>query len=196
MIVLFVFPVAGTFFAILGWALVIVAAHMLSQHVKARGIFNNVLVAAVLAIIGVIAFAAVALSAVLGFAGINGMSLHSLTGLNRTAIAADNVHGLGSLIAGVVLGLVLLWIFLVGSAFFLRRSYNEIARRFGVKWFSTAALVYLIGAALAIIGVGLIIVFVAEILQAFAFYSLPDQLSEDKERPVPMTVPPPPPQQF
>ncbi len=196
MIILFILPGAGPFLAVIGWVLVMVAAYLLSQHVNARGIFSNVLVAAVLAIVGVIAFTVVALSTVLSFAGINGMGLSSLTDINRTALAAGDVHGLGSLIVGVLTGLALLWVFLVASAFFLRRSYDQIARRFNARWFSTAALVYLIGAALTIIGIGLIIVFVAEIMQAFAFYSLPDQLPEDKERPVPMTVPPPPPQQF
>lgn len=196
LVILFIFPGAGPFLAVVGWVLVIIAAYLLSQHIDNRRIFNNVLVAAILAIVGVIAFALVALSAVLSFAGINGLGLSSLTGINRTALAVGSVHGLGSLVTGVLSGLAVLWVFLIGSAFFLRRSYREIASRFNVSWFSTAALLYLIGAVLTIVAVGLVVVFVAEIIQAYAFYSLPDQLPEEKERPVPMTVPPPPPQQF
>jgi uncharacterized membrane protein len=40
--------------------------------------------------------------------------------------------------------------------------------------FSTAGLLYLIGAATAVIGVGFVILFVAEILTAVAFFSLPE----------------------
>jgi uncharacterized membrane protein len=196
MVVLFVLPGVGSALAVIGWILVIVAAYLLSQHVNDRAIFNNVLIAAILAIVGFVVLVAVALTSVLRFAGINGMALSSLANINRTAVASGSLHGLGGLIIGVVAGLALLWVFLLASALFLRRSYDEIARKFNVRMFSTAALVYLIGAALTIILVGLVVVFVAGILQAIAFYSLPDQLPSQVERPVPMTVPPPPPQQY
>ncbi len=196
MIILLIVPGIGTLLAIIGWVLVLVAVHQLSNMVGARGIFNNALVAAVLGVVGVVALAAIALSSALSFFSANGIGLGSLTSLNRTTFATSNLHGLGGLVTGIVLGLVLLWVFLVGSAFFLRRSFNEIAGKFGVTRFSTAALLFLIGAALTIVIVGLLVVFVAEILQALAFYSLPDALPSEVERPVPMTVPPPPPQQF
>jgi len=81
-----------------------------------------------------------------------------------------------SLVGGVLLGLAVLWVFLIVSAIFLRRSYGKIATFVGVGMFNTAGLLYLIGAALTILfGVGLIIVLVAAILQIVAFFSLPDQ---------------------
>lgn len=196
MIVLLIIPGIGTILAIVGWVLVLIAANQLSNMVGVRGIFNNTLIAAVLGVVGVVALAALALSSILNFAGINGMGLGSLAGMNRSSIVVSNLHGIGGLIIGLIAGLALLWVFLIASAFFLRRSFNTIADKFNVKMFSTAALVYLIGAALTIVGVGLLIVFIAEILQAMAFYSLPDLLPGQAERPVPMTVPPPPPQQF
>jgi uncharacterized membrane protein len=196
MIILLIFPGIGALLAIVGWVLVLVATYQLSNMVGARGIFNNALIAAVLGAVGVVALTAIAVSSVLNFLSTNGMSLGSLVRMNRTSLVTSNLHGFGPLAIGVITGLALLWVFLIASAFFLRRSYNEIAGKFSIRMFSTAALVYLIGAALTIIGVGLLVVFIGEILQAIAFYSLPDVLPGQAERPVPMTVPPPPPQQF
>jgi len=62
------------------------------------------------------------------------------------------------------------------SAIFLRRSYDKIGMRLNVNMFHTTGLLYLIGAALTIVIVGLLIVLIAEILQIVAFFSIPEQL--------------------
>jgi uncharacterized membrane protein len=85
-----------------------------------------------------------------------------------------------------------LWVFLLVSAVFLRKGYERIAAKLDVKMFATAALMYLIGAALTIVAVGLLVIFIASILQAFAFFRLPDEVPGTTPKPVPMTVPPPP----
>jgi uncharacterized membrane protein len=61
------------------------------------------------------------------------------------------------------------------SAIFLRRSYDKIGMRLNVNMFHTTGLLYLIGAALTIVIVGLFIVLIAEILQIVAFFSIPEQ---------------------
>ncbi len=53
--------------------------------------------------------------------------------------------------------------------------------------FRTTALIFLIGAALLIIGIGAILIFVAGILQIVAFFSIPDQMPQ----PAMATAPPP-----
>jgi hypothetical protein len=75
----------------------------------------------------------------------------------------------------VVAGLLVVWVFLVISAVFLRRAYDKMSERLGVKMFDTAATFYLIGAILTIVFVGFIILFIAEIMQAIAFFSIPDR---------------------
>jgi uncharacterized membrane protein len=48
--------------------------------------------------------------------------------------------------------------------------------------FSTAGLLYLIGAATAIIGVGFLVLLVAQILTAVAFLSIPERAREPIQR--------------
>ena len=65
--------------------------------------------------------------------------------------------------------------------------------KLNVGTFHTTGLLYLIGAALTIIFVGLVIVFIAEILQIVAFFSIPEQMPMGPQ-PMPgqMGTPPPP----
>ena len=192
--ILVIVPGAGSFLSIIGWALILFAVYELSQYGKDRGIFNNVLIAAILAIAGAVAAAVVVLGALLSFLGLSG--IEGLVSLGRTGVAqipAGSSSNLFGFLLTALGGILLLWVFVLASAFFLRRGYDRIAGRFGVKTFGTAALVYLIGAALTVILIGLVVILVAEIIQAYAFYSLPDELPEREERPAPMTVPPPPP---
>ncbi len=56
-----------------------------------------------------------------------------------------------------------------------------------MKLFGTAALLYLIGAALTIILVGFLLIFVAQILFIVAFFSLPDQLPAQPMAPTTFT---------
>jgi len=58
------------------------------------------------------------------------------------------------------------------AAYFQRKSYNVIATRLNVGMFRTAAFAYLIGAALVIILVGFIILFIAQVLFVVAFFSI------------------------
>jgi len=76
------------------------------------------------------------------------------------------------LAAGVIAGLVAVWALLVTSAVFLRRSYDSMASKLDVNTFKTAGLVFLIGAATTIIGVGFVLILVAQILLVVAFFSI------------------------
>jgi uncharacterized membrane protein len=194
---LIVVPGAGTVVAIIGWVLILVAVNQLGQLVGDRSIVNNVLVSTILTIVGLVAGVATALGSVVRFMGANGVGGFGPFDMSYNATAFTNpsdLHGLGSLIFGVLIGLAILWACLVAGALFLRRGYDKLSEKMNVRMFNTAALVFLIGAALTIVGVGLIIIFIAEILQAIAFYTLPDQVPGQDVPPVPMTAPPPPPQ--
>ncbi|VVB87829.1 Uncharacterised protein [uncultured archaeon] len=74
-----------------------------------------------------------------------------------------------------ILALVPIWIFYIASAIFLKKSYDTIASKLNISMFRTAALLYLIGAVLVIVFIGFIIIFIAEVLQAVAFFSIPEQ---------------------
>ncbi len=79
-------------------------------------------------------------------------------------------------IFGISLSLAVGAIVLLLGSWFLRRSYYRIAEATGVKYFRTAALLYVVGAALAFIGVGALVIFAAAIVEVVAFLSLPEEL--------------------
>ena len=189
MILLFVLQPWGTLLAIVGWVLVLIAVNNIADVVGDRSILRNAMIAVVLAIVGIAV-------GVLHFAKLNGWitssGLGSLRNLNSTSFTSGHVTGLGGLVVGAVIGLVLIWVFLLPSAVFLRRSFSKIASRLNVKMFATAALLYLVGAGLTIVAIGFVVLFVADLLMVVAFFSMPDDTSLEPP-PRPMVIPPPPP---
>jgi uncharacterized membrane protein len=142
------------FVSFVGYILVIIAVKDIADELQDRSIFNNILIAAATGIVGAIA-GGIVIIGVVGTAFIVGVSA----------------------ILGVITGLLIVWVFLIISALFLRRAYATIAARLGIGLFRTAATLYLIGAALTIVLVGFVVLFFAEILQAVAYFSIPDQLT-------------------
>ena len=196
MILLFVFQPFGTLLSIVGWILVLIAVNNIADVVGDRSIFTDTIIAVVLAIVGIAVGALVVLASVARFTSLNGLTMfsgpNSLRSLNGTSFSSGQLAGLGGLVVGVVGGLVLVWVFYLISAVFLRRGFRKISSRLNVKMFATAALLFLIGAALTIVVVGLLVLFVAEILMVVAFFSMPDDTSTQPP-PRPMVISPPPP---
>lgn len=82
------------------------------------------------------------------------------------------------ILVGVIIGLIVMWIFLIISATYLRKSYDSIAKYTKVDLFKTTGMLYFIGAITVIIIVGLFILLIAIILEIVSYFSLPDELSE------------------
>ena len=162
-------PTVGGILAIIGFVLVLVAVKYISDSVGDRTIFNNMIIAVILAIIAIIALVVVVLGSILRFVGLGGGFMGPFTPSNP--LPSDVI----GLIVSIFLGLVVAWVLYLVSAVFLRRIFSSIASRLNVGMFGTVGLLYLIGAATLIILVGIIILFVAEILQIVAFFSIPDQ---------------------
>jgi uncharacterized membrane protein len=195
MVLLFIVPVAGTVLAVIGWILILVAVSNIAEVTGDRAILNDTIVAAILAIVGIIAGVVVIFGSLLRFTRDNGLSLfggNSIGSLNGSSFTSGSLTGVGGLVVGALVGLAILWVFYLVSAVFLRRAFSKIAGRLNVKMFSTAALLYLIGAGLTIVGIGLVIVFIANILMVVAFFSMPDDTSLEPP-PAPSLIPTPPP---
>ena len=141
------------FVSVVGYILIIVAVKEISDDLKDKTIFTNVVISAVTGIVGALAG---------GFVIVLGV------------MASGFTFGFAG-IAGLISGLLIAWIALIVSAIFLRRAYDSMAQELGVGTFRTAAILYLIGAALIIVLVGFLVLFIAEILQAVAFFSIPDR---------------------
>lgn len=160
-------PNVGFILAIVGFILILIGVKNVSETINEPTIFNDMIIAVVMGIIGLVVFGVVVVAAIFSFINVGNLG---------TVTPGTIPSGLVSGIVLLIVGLVVLWAFSLISAVFLRRSYTKIGTRLNVHMFETTGLLYLIGAALTIIVVGLIIVLIAEILQIVAFFSIPEQL--------------------
>src|SRR5213594_3524158 len=176
-------PSAGFVVAIIGFILILIAIKYVSDVLTDRTIFNNMIIAVILAIVGFVAFFVAVVGAIYSFIGLGGFS--SFT--RGTAPSTDFI----ALLTSIIIAAAIAWVFFLVGSIFLKRSYDTIATRLNVGTFHTTGLLYLIGAATAIIFVGFIIVFIAEILQIVSFFSLPEQMPMGPQ-PMPGQMGPPP----
>jgi uncharacterized membrane protein len=169
-------PAVGWVLCIAGAIVVLVAIKYISEVVQDKSIFSNMLIAILLGVVGLVVGVVVILRAVLATFGLGslgaGFPSHSAPYFNSAAVPTSGWLGL---IAGALTGLAVLWVLLLVSAIFVRRSYSSIGRKIGVGMFGTTGLIYLTGAALTIVLVGFVLLFVALILNAVAFFSIADQ---------------------
>lgn len=169
-------PVIGALLPIIGLILVIIAIKQIADETKDHEIFKNYLIYFILNIVAVAASLVImifALGASLsGFSYSDLMSYQGGTVTDPSQIFSD----FGTLIGGCLLALAVFWILMIIGTIFLRKSFNSIAKYTNVGLFATTGLVYLIGAATLIIVIGAIIIFIAEIMQIVAFFSLPEKI--------------------
>ena len=177
-------PNVGFVLAIVGFILVLVAVKNVSEAVSEPKIFNDMIIAVVTAIVGLVVFGVIVAVAILSFIGLGNVGT-----VTPGRLPTGLLNGLALLLGG----LVVVWVFYLVSAIFLRKSYDRIATRLNVNMFHTTGLLYLIGAALTIIIVGLLIVLIAEILQIVAFFSIPEQIAPPMPAQQGWGPPPPPP---
>lgn len=166
-------PNFGFVIGIIGFILTLIAVKFISTSVGERRIFGDMVYSIILAIIAMVVLAVTVIGAVFAYFGYTAV---------MSPTFGQNVQPghIVALIATVIPGLVAVWALLIASAVFLRRSYSLTAQRLNVGMFDTAALVYLIGAITAIIFIGLILIIVAEILFAVAFFSIDERKEVSK----------------
>ena len=170
-------PLLGTALSLVGYVLILIAVKFISDALRDRSIFANYLVAALFAFLGVVVAGMLLIAALAQLPVLEGI-LQPLIPLPRFT---ENV--LLNLLLGLFLALVSVWAAYIVSAIFLRRSFASIASGLNVGLFTTAALVYLIGAVLIVVFVGFLVILVAQILQTIAFFSLPARIPAALESP-------------
>jgi len=149
-------PGAGVILGIAGLILLLIGIKGLSQYYSDMSIYDNALKGIIFFIIGVAAFA------VVGFSFFFSVSTISNIGTGSTFLS----------IFGLIAALVILFIFYVLAAIYLRKAFSSLAQKTGERTFETAGLLLFISAILTIILVGAILLFVAWILAAIAFFSI------------------------
>jgi uncharacterized membrane protein len=184
-------PWAGWLLAFVGFILVLIAVKYLADELNDHNVFTNYLFSFIIVIIG---FAIMAIVIVFGFfstiAGTDWTSFQNITSPQQIFNKLQS-SGLLTFLGTIIIGLVILWILLIVSAIFLRKSFNKIATDTQTHLFHTTGLLYLIGAALTIVFfIGLIVVFIAYILQIVSFFTLPDTLPGTTPMAPPAQAPP------
>ena len=183
--VLGIVPIVGSVLQVVGLIMTLVAVKYISDVLADKRIFNNMIISVILAVGGIVVLVAFVFAAIARFIGVG-----NLFGASPSVPPTIPPSDIISLITGLIAGLLVAWVLAIVSTIFLRMSYKSIAARLNVGLFSTAALLYLIGAALTIILVGFVLIFVAQILVIVAFFSLPDQppTPPSGTAPAPMTT--------
>ena len=177
-----VFPYINTFgiVDIIGVILILVALHGFADYYKERRIFNNAIYGVIAAIVGIVIAAVIGIAIVLPsitsflkklYPSWNG-SLSTITSLQgMTPITSKiSLSDVEPFIVAAIVVLVILWIFAIITAFFVRRSLEQTSSKTSVKLFSTAGLLLLIGAVLAVVIIGLLLTWIAALLLAIAFF--------------------------
>jgi len=177
-------PAAGWLIALVGFILVLVAIKYLGDELKDHNIFTNYLYAFIIILIGVVIFAVIMIFTVFTTIGPNMTAFQNITSPQQFYNLLQT-KGVVQFFVSLAAALLVLWILLIVSAIFLRKSFNKIASDTHTHLFHTSGLLYLIGAATVILLVGFVIIFVAFIIQIIAFFSLPETLSA-----TPMPMPP------
>ncbi|MEM2095265.1 MAG: DUF996 domain-containing protein [Candidatus Caldarchaeum sp.] len=172
MLFLSIIPNIGFVLSIVGFILVLLALKYISDAVQQGDIFRNALIAAIVGIVGAVA------GVVVGGAG-----LLAVLGGGATPMGPD----FGLLFTTILITVAVVWVFAVVSSFFLRKSLNLVGDTLGIKMFRTAGLLLFIGALLTIVLVGALVVLVADVLLAVAFF----QIQPGAGAPPPPPPPPP-----
>jgi uncharacterized membrane protein len=167
-------PYVGFILGLAGFVMVLLAVKQISEVVKDREIFHNVLMAVILQIVG----SAISVFVVIGsfFAFVGSQVMMAPFGPSFDGFGGPGILGAGAVMAvlgSLLAGLIAMWVILIIAARFLRKGYERIADKTGTRTFRTVARWYYYGAWLMIILVGFVLILIAWILQIKAFFSLP-----------------------
>ena len=176
-------PFAGAYtgiIALVGLILVLISVKGFSDYFKDSSIFNNVLYAIVIVIVGAIVAGVFVATAAIGLLNSIGISIGNLydLGMTQRLMQNVNINTILPYITTILLGLVLLFVVAIVAAIFVRRSMTSLSEKTRVHLFATTGLLFLIGAILIIVLIGFILLWVSLLLLAVSFFTIPSQLSQ------------------
>ncbi|HLN88887.1 MAG TPA: DUF996 domain-containing protein [Candidatus Binatia bacterium] len=155
-------PTVGWVLGIVGIVLLLKAMKELSYYYQDESIYRNTWTGLKYYIVALIA-AAVAISVgVVSFASM---------GLFSGAAPSFTLGFVGGVVA-ILAGLIIAFVFYLLAAIHLKKVFETMAQKTGESSFITAGTLLLVGAALTIIGVGLILILIAWIFATIGFFSM------------------------
>jgi uncharacterized membrane protein len=174
---------------IVGIILVFIAVKYISDEAKDKEIFNNYLYSFILNIVAWIAILFIFLAT---FGLIFGFSMFDPSQFSNFTDPSSFEENFGVVLggfAGCIIAFIVGWILFIFSAIYLRKSYNSITEHTKVDLFKTTGLINFIGALTIIIGIGILILLIARIIEIIAFFSLPENLPKATKAPGTSEVP-------
>ena len=166
-------PKLGSVLSIVGIVLILLAVKEISDETGDEAIFKNYLISFILQI-GAFLALIIAIVVVLG------TSILMMGGPGAFEHEMQDLGAVVAIIGSIFVGFIIFWILFSVGSYYLKKSYELIAEYTGVDLFKTAGLLYFIGAVTAIIIIGLLIIFVARILEIVAYFSLPEELQSQQ----------------
>ena len=179
-----IFPYVNTYgiVELIGAILVLVALNGFAKFYNDRRMFTNALYGVIAFIIGVIAAIAIAIAIVLPNISSFIMKLYpswngdwsTLAQFTSSTPNTSNITPSDILpfVSAAIIVFVIIWIFSIVGAFFIRQSLKEVSVKTSFGLFATSGLILLIGAALIIIfGLGFILMWISALLLAIAFFT-------------------------
>jgi uncharacterized membrane protein len=159
----------------IGFIMVFIAVKMIADETKEKAIFDNYLYAFIACIIAIVALVSIAFIVLASVGGVQ--FFYDLQNMAMSE-PLEIWNTIQPVLFGIIAGFLVFWIIVVIASLFIRKSFNLIAEKTGVKMFATAGLLFFIGVITAIVLVGILILIVAMIIEIIAFFSLPDKLPE------------------
>ncbi|GAG85894.1 unnamed protein product, partial [marine sediment metagenome] len=162
--------------SIIGIILLLIGLKGLANFYKEEGIFNNALYSIIIAIVGcVVGVGIIAVSAVSALAdlAIDWANIEDWgnVGADVGTIFTDfDLSAISSLLGALFVGLIIFYVVMIVSMYFLRKSMNQLSTKSGIGLFGTAGILLLIGAVLPVIG--LLIIWIGFILATVALFQI------------------------
>ena len=163
--------------SLVGLILVLIAMYGLANYYKESGIFNNALYGVITAIVGGVVAVVVLVTAAMNFFADIGLDLWNLQDVSAlSGVSQDLIlTHIWDFIAIILVAWVILVVFVIIAAVFIRKSLGFMSSKTGVGLFGTTALLILIGAVLMIIFIGALLIWIALLLLAVAFFQIKPQ---------------------
>jgi uncharacterized membrane protein len=179
-----VLSVYGLALSLVGLILVLVGLKGLADYYNEAGIFNNFFYGSIAGVVGVVVAGLVAAFAVLTLLSDFLYTLYptwdgdwsTLPGLtpNTNIVPTDIVPFL----MAILLVIFILFVFAIIVALLMRKSLKVLSAKTGVGLFGTTGLLLLIGAVLAIVVIGFLLIWIAMLILAIAFFSIKPQQAQ------------------
>ena len=162
--------------SLIGIILLLIGLKGLANFYKEEGIFNNALYSIIVAIVGcVVGVGVIAVSAVSALAdlGIDWANIEDWANVGtdvETVFADFDLSAIATLLGALLVGLIIFYVVMIISMYFLRKSMNQLSTKSGIGLFGTAGILVLIGAVIP--GIGLLIIWIGFILATVAFFQM------------------------